>query len=775
MATTIFFNGRFISTPGSYSEIDASALEQVGLGAVGIVAVLGTGEGGRPVSDITEIKDFVRLNKPEKVRRTFRSGDLREVGDFLFAPSSDPDIPGGAVEMVAMKTNPATQAAATFANAQGDALEVTSLDYGEFTGQINVSIAAGTSQGKLLTIAFEDITESVDNLGGDSMFTLTYTGSAWSWDTMTSIAQAGGAIKCDATRAELGLDSDIAVAQLAAAGKVQILSADVADTAKKVELWGLDASGDPIYEEMATHATTGTTAVESTNTFGKVLGARGWDNAGVITVEPTGGGDDVFSLAAAVASYSVKGMVEGVAMFVSGGKVTLAADAATTKDVLLEGTGATGAVQREKVTLTGATPVLSVGNYATVTVVALADVEAARTVTLSAEAAKSSGTQQNTVVKLRDFFNSRQHSVGVSTYGFTLTLVTGRLSYAPSLLDVMVSAVNVLAPAAHGFLQDLNAMVEWLNTNSQLVSAVAATGATGGAPSNTTQPAFLAGGAEGTALNSHYQTALNLLKKIDVNTIVCLSGDPAVHAMVDAHCAYMNGVGRSERDAILGAQNTAMTDVPTKDEYKSQVVDLNSANIRLCGQACERYNTAGERAEFQPMFTAALAAGMQAGSAVGESLTYKYGKVLGIRQDSSWDPVDDSEEMIQAGCLFMEYKEGQGRRWVRNVTTHLTSNNIAYIEASVYEAALTATKNFRRNMEALVGKKGFAGSINSGRGIAIGTLGLLVDNGIIVLYRSLDIELAVDVLSVSVEMAPVIPINFVKNTVHLVTIQQTAE
>ena len=50
MATSIFFNGRLIRTPGSYSEVNTDALAAVGLGATGIVAVIGTGEGGKPVS-----------------------------------------------------------------------------------------------------------------------------------------------------------------------------------------------------------------------------------------------------------------------------------------------------------------------------------------------------------------------------------------------------------------------------------------------------------------------------------------------------------------------------------------------------------------------------------------------------------------------------------------------------------------------------------------------------------------------------------------------------
>jgi hypothetical protein len=124
--------------------------------------------------------------------------------------------------------------------------------------------------------------------------------------------------------------------------------------------------------------------------------------------------------------------------------------------------------------------------------------------------------------------------------------------------------------------------------------------------------------------------------------------------------------------------------------------------------------------------------------------------------------------------LFLENVEGVGRRVVRNITTHLSSNNIAFCEGSVNQAVDYSTFNFRTNMEFAVGKKGFAGTINAGKAVAIGTLGLLVDGTIIVAYRSLAIDLIVDVMEVSVELAPVLPINFVKNTIHLVTIRQSA-
>jgi hypothetical protein len=122
----------------------------------------------------------------------------------------------------------------------------------------------------------------------------------------------------------------------------------------------------------------------------------------------------------------------------------------------------------------------------------------------------------------------------------------------------------------------------------------------------------------------------------------------------------------------------------------------------------------------------------------------------------------------------MEEVDGVGRRWVRNITTNVASNNIAFTEASVNQAVNFSVFNFRTNMEVSVGKKGFSGTINAAKNVAINTLGLLVDNQILTQFRALTIDLVVDVLEVSVEIAPVIPINFVRNVLHLVTVKQSA-
>jgi hypothetical protein len=768
MATTIFFNGRVISVPGSYSEVDASGLEQVGLGAAGIVAVLGMAEGGAPVSSFETEKDIFRFTKPEQGNTTFKSGDLREVTPMLFAPAKDPDILAGAQEVVPMKVNPATQSSATFANTFGDAMDALSRDFGAFTEQVNVSIQDGTTKGKLITIIFEDITESQDDLGGDDFFKLKYTGGGDAWATMVAQVQAGGNVKADGTRGENGLDSDVGT-PLAAPGAIEVVSTDVGDT-QQITVYGLDGSGNAVSETLVL---TGTTPKVGTQVFGAgdVLGASiVGTTLGTVTVEPSGGGAAVFSMTAGANPKA--GLERGTAMFVSGSKVTLVSDGASVKDVILVGNNASGSPILEKITLTGTTPVVGLADFSLITAIVLGDVEAAQIITASAEAAKSLGAVQNTLQKVLDFFAAKYDAA--ATKGFVPTLVTARTTFDPDLLDVSTATQNALDPADADFKADLNEIIEWVNQNSALMSLTKSTGATGGAPDNTTSPVFLTGGSEGTTTFQNWQDALNLLKRIRVNSVVVLTPDPAVHAALDAHCAFMGGIGRSERDGFAGIMNTAMTDVATKTEIKDQIVDLNTRHIRVWAQAFERFDTFGERQEFNPPFGGALLAGAQAGSPVGTSLTYKFLNLLSLRQHSTWNPTDDAEEMIQAGLVFAEVVEGVGRRVVRNVTTHLSSNNIAFTEGSVNEAVNISVFNFRTNLEFAVGKPGFSGTINASQGIAIATLGLLVDAGTITQYRSLDIELIVDVLEVSVELSPVIPINFVKSTVHLVTIQQAA-
>ncbi len=342
MASTIFFNGRLIGRPGSYSIVDARGLEAIGLGASGIVALIGTAQGGKPVSAMTGPDDVIRITRPGQERQYFRSGDLYEGVPIAFAPSADGEIQAGAQEVLCMKTNPSTQSVATLQNAQGDAVDLTSVDYGAHTEQVNISVATGTIQGKLLTIVFEEVPEAVDDLGGDNLFTIQYTdGGTEGWDTMTAEVLAGGGTSCDATRDVGGLDGDLGTT-LAAPSAVEVVST-AADT-NWVTVYGLDATGAAQSERIQLAGVVASLGIKVFGA-GDVLGVKvDGTHTGSVTVQPSGGGLGIFVVAAG--TDTEKGLARGIGMFVSGTPVTVIADGATTKDLIVVGTSATGALPR---------------------------------------------------------------------------------------------------------------------------------------------------------------------------------------------------------------------------------------------------------------------------------------------------------------------------------------------------------------------------------------------------------------------------------------------
>lgn len=770
--TTIFFNGRVISVPGAYSEIDASGLESVGLGASGIVAVIGESRGGIPAASLGTVDDILRFTKPEAMRAAMREGPLAEVADILFGPSNDPDIRGGAAQVVAMRVNPALQSTGVLVNAFGDALDLASKDYGEDTSKINVSVAAGTVKGKLVTVAFDTDLEVWDNLGGDIMFQLQYTDNGEAWTTMTAGIAVGGDIVCAGTRPVPGLDGDIN-AQLGAPSVVHVVSGNAGDIGQYVVVYGLNAAG--LAGQSETLQLNGLTVVEGTKTFSKIYGAKiiGTTGGNVTVKDVT---DVTLVTTVAAGPSSKKGIKYGQAMYVSGGKVTIVAGGASVKNVLIVGLNPAGASQIEFLTLAGMVPVVGTADWSKVTEIVLGDVAAATTVTVSAETARADASGvQTTLAKAADYFNARYETALVA--GFTWTVGTGSTATLLSNLDSTIGIggpVDCLDPANPSFYADLWAVENWLNLYSQLISASKSAGAVGGAPSNTLAAVYLAGGTEGTALFANWQAALNWLKQVRANSVVVLTGDPAVHAALDAHCAYCCGYGRSERDGFVGLMNAGLTDVPSKVEAKAQAVNLNSRHIRAVPQAMERYNILGERQEFSAPYLAAALAGMQAGSSVGTPLTHKVVNILSLRQSSTWNPTDDAEEMIQGGLCFLEQVDGLGRRVVRNCTTHLTTSNLAFTEGSVNEAANYAAYTYRTGMEFAVGKKGFAGTVNAAIGVGTNLLGLLSDELVITSWRSQAAEILADVMEMSVELAPVIPINFVPITIHLANFAITA-
>lgn len=769
MASSIFFLGRQISRPGSYVTVDATGLEQVGLGSTGIVAILGEAEGGRPVSDIDDPSDIIRLTTAQANRRVFRSGELREAAAMAFEPSNDPDIAGGAAVVLAMKVNPATQSTGNLQASGVNVIDLTSVDYGAFTEQVSVNLSAASAglTGYLLVVSDGVNVETVDGLGGDSVAVLEWNTSTNTYDTVTVDVLNSGAISASGTFTQTGLSAQLDAAFTAA--DTANITATAADAGKVMTLYGLVGSTLTTENVVLTAGTVSSSSVWA-DLYGASLNA---DAEGAITVN-----DDVGTVFTFGIGDRVRGGVLGEAFFVDDETFNVQVDSTASGNVHIFGTTSTGAPARESITLPGASgvDVASTITPRRISFIGLTEVPGTDTITLSATVAQTNPANQHTLALAAEFFNSRQQSVSGSPIGFVWTTTGPNPNQPVTQLDEVAGASA--AGTGAELTADAFAIINWLNNNSQIVSAELTSGAARTGPDVTPIPVYLSGGVEGVTTFADWQKALDLLRQVDVSTIVPLTGDQAVHLAVRSHCEYMAGIGRNERDAIVGlVAINSETGAPTSSpptlgdvgQLQRQLSALNTRHVRAVGQDIVRFNINGVRTQFPPYFGAVIAAGMQAGSPIGTSLTYKFANVLDFRQNPNWSPAGEGEQLIQSGLLFLENVQGSGIRWVRNVTTYTASNNLAFTEGSVNEAVNQAVRTLRERLEFAVGRRGFAGTVNAVRSLALNTLGLLVDEGIITDFRSLETTLTGDVLEVSVEIAPVIPINFVRTTLHLST------
>ena len=440
--------------------------------------------------------------------------------------------------------------------------------------------------------------------------------------------------------------------------------------------------------------------------------------------------------------------------------VSVVADGATTRRVLLVGLDDAGATQRELITLTGAVSVNSAETWSRIDGIYLGDVEAARTVTLTWGYEITGG--HTTISNLVDAFNSVDGFTATATGDATDTDLISELDIPTVATYGAAQPLNIynLTKSWYGKLTEL---IRKINDKSTIIAATRPAGATG-LPTNTAAPVYLTGGTEGTTTNSHWIAAFNKLLTTDEPETVCpLSDSAAIHALADAHALQCEGVLRRERDVKVGLPSGS-----TKAAIKTLTQAINSRRVQAVAQDVDRYDSDGVLYKFPPYFFAAMAGGMEAGAEGGLPLTRKWINAMGVHQDSSWDPILDADEMIDAGLLFAEEVAGQGFRWVRGVTTWLKDSNIANCEASVNQSLNRFVRFAREQLEALVGDINFAGTTAAVQSLWAATCRRAVQDGYITNYGEPSFVQTGDELRIDCEVIPPVPLNFIPINVHAV-------
>jgi len=362
-------------------------------------------------------------------------------------------------------------------------------------------------------------------------------------------------------------------------------------------------------------------------------------------------------------------------------------------------------------------------------------------------------------------------------------------------------------PWPNNFKRNLSQLVDDINVKNQWITAAKATtggtGTGGGRPEWTGGSVgvvgdtyrYLSGGSRGHSHNSDWQTAFDMMLQVRHNFVVPLIVEDlanegltsdatwsAVAAQLSAHVSMARGVAKNECGGIIGYKGT-------KTQILSQVQAINNEDIQLCGQRIDVLDVDSNLVTQDAWAQAVEAAGMRSGAPeVGEPLTHKYLKAFAITQDTSWDPRDrtDANQMIAGGVLFAEFVQGKGIRWVRDLTTYLKDDNLAYMEGSTRDVVRYVAYGLRTTLEdRFTGVKGSPANAASIKDTAVAYLDAcnadnivvtsLNDNGETVPgYEQLRVTISGDIATIKVMIYPAVGINFQLNDIYLQLPRQAA-
>lgn len=370
-----------------------------------------------------------------------------------------------------------------------------------------------------------------------------------------------------------------------------------------------------------------------------------------------------------------------------------------------------------------------------------------------------------TVQQLVDRINSHEGFVATTVAGAVLVKTVNGLD-GVTALDVKTSAKTVTA--------DIAALIAWFNSNAEgFVTAKRAANAVA-APKNISDT-YMAGATDPAVVLQDWMDAIDVLDSVDVQHIVALSADAAVHSALDAHCVFMSDAGRKERRAYVGPALGL-----TVAEAKQLPRTLSSHRTALCWPG--HYDTdldSGERVLLPPYMTAVHVAGGFAGLNPGNSMTNKAIRVQGLELNPSFPA--DTDALIESGVLTFE-STPRGIKVCRSISTWLENDNFNRVEISTGIATDFVVRAVREALEPLVGSKASPAILDRAASVVETVLmtlarpepggpGVIVGDALNPAYQNIQCSIAGDVLNVAFECSPVVPVNFVALAVSVVPYQ----
>jgi hypothetical protein len=372
--------------------------------------------------------------------------------------------------------------------------------------------------------------------------------------------------------------------------------------------------------------------------------------------------------------------------------------------------------------------------------------------------------------------------------GLNTTNYSGWLPVAATLLGTY----SANPQRYHRFTDDLNQVITTVNNESTLVTAArkkahATDGggvpafksnhlSTGGTYTPTTADALSKCFDE--LIKHRHNTAVALWSEdwYYADTPVMLFTIDYVHSLLATHAKQGAGAYRNEVDCIAAYRPPTSSTDPTA-LVKDKATTLNDRNLALVFQDMKRPGLNGLVNAYPPHMLACAVAGMQSGATVGTPLTYKLVRANNIVCRNTYlDTLDKntSNELLMNGCLFTEKVTGKGFRIVRNLSTYLSTDNLAYTDRHVNYELNFMSYDLRTFIEdKFVGEKSTPATAASIKSAVISKLDYYKNSLEIIVnsqdpitgkpqnaYKDLKITISGDICTIRFEIFPAVGINY---------------
>jgi hypothetical protein len=360
--------------------------------------------------------------------------------------------------------------------------------------------------------------------------------------------------------------------------------------------------------------------------------------------------------------------------------------------------------------------------------------------------------------------------------GFSATVTPGCGSQ-PTVGGLDSLATTDVKTAVYAVQAEAYAILTFLNSAGEgLVSAVLSGGAQ--KPPANIPFTYLAGGSYPSVLTQDWANAFALAQTVDCQWVVPLNGTAAIASMADAHVQFMSNQARKERRAICG------TILGTTDAQAiAAALALNSDRTSLVHLGVYDFQPAQSGLTlFQPYITAAIIGAMFSAVSPGIPLTGKSLAIQGVERMLQ-NPVE-TDPLITGGVLCIE-QTSTGYEVVKSISTWLTNDNFNRVEQSCGAAVDFTARTVRLALKKYVGAAGSPitlGAALADTDTALGILskpvpsgpGVLVGDAASPPFKNISGTLTGDVLAISFQASPVIPINYVPITIFIVPYSGTA-